>query len=159
MRQHTRAGLLFLIPLLGTIALAPVPDASAEADRRDWTGWIAAMDRALAGGEPQAAAAAWREAYVAAHLSRDWPGMIAVGDAAVRAGRAAGAPEVFTPRARRAYLTALLRARRQASYDGMQAAADAFGRLGDREIERQARSLAVELAGRAETDARRARAH
>jgi hypothetical protein len=41
----------------------------------------------------------------------------------------------------------------------MQAAADAFGRLGDREIERQARSLAVELAGRAETDARRARAH
>jgi hypothetical protein len=113
------------------------------------------MDRALARGDSPAATAAWREAYVAAHVSRDWPGMLAVGDAALRAGRRTGDAELFAPRARRAYLTGLLRARRHASPDGLLAAADAFGRLGDREVERQARSLAAELVIRAEGDARR----
>jgi len=95
------------------------------------------------------------EAYVAAHVSRGWPGMLAVGDAALRAGRATGTPEVFEPRARRAYLTALLRARRQASRDGVLAAGEAFGRLGDRDAERLAKSEAAKLAIRAEADARR----
>lgn len=160
MRHHTRTGSLPLILLLiGIITLPLIPEASAEAGRGDWAARIAEMDRALAQGQTQAATAAWREAYVAAHVSRDWPGMIAAGDAAVRAGRATGTPEVFAPRARRAYLTALLRARRQASRDGVLAAAEAFGRLGDRDVERQARSVAAQLATRAETDARRARAH
>jgi hypothetical protein len=81
--------------------------------------------------------------------------MLAVGDAALRAGRHTGDAALFTPRARRAYLTTLLRARRHASPDGVLAAADAFGRLGDRDIERQARSLAAEMVLRAEGDARR----
>ena len=113
------------------------------------------MDRALAGGDRVAITAAWREAYVAAHASRDWPGMIAVGDAAMRAARATGSADVFEPRARRAYRTALLRAHRQGSRDGMLAAGEAFGRLGDRETERLAKAEAAELAIRAEADARR----
>ena len=160
-RTRTTSLLLFLSLLLlgGVIALPLIPEASADGERADWAARIAEMDRALARGEPQAAIAAWREAYVAAHVSRDWPGMLAVGDAALRAGRATRTPEVFEPRARRAYLTALLRARRQASRDGVLAAAEAFGRLGDRDVERQARSVAAQLATGAETDARRARAH
>jgi hypothetical protein len=155
MSHPTRTKLLLLLLLIGVVALPLIPEASAQVDRVDWAAQIAEMDRALARGETTAATAAWREAYVAAHTSRSWPGMIAVGDAALRAGRVTGTPQVFEPRARRAYLTALLRARRQASHDGVLAAGDGFGRLGDRDAERQARSEAAELTTRTEPDARR----
>jgi hypothetical protein len=155
MRQHTRTTLLLLLLLIGVIALPLIPEASAQADRLDWSARIAEMDRALARGETTAVTAAWREAYVAAHASRGWPGMIAVGDAALRAARATRTPEVFEPRARRAYLTALLRARRQASRDGVLAAGEAFARLGDRDAEQLAKAEAAKLAIRAEADARR----
>ena len=156
-RTRTTSLLLFLFLLLlgGTIALPLIPEASAGADRGDWAARIADMDRALARGETVAATAAWREAYVAAHVSRSWPGMLAVGDAALRAGRATGTPDVFEPRARRAYRTALLRAHRQASREGVLAAGEAFGRLGDRDAERLAQAEAAELAIRAEAAARR----
>jgi len=156
-RTRTTSLLLFLFLLLfgGVIALPLIPEASADGERADWAARIAEMDRALARGETAAAAAAWREAYVAAHVSRGWPGMLAVGDAALRAAGATGTPEIFEPRARRAYLTALLRAHRQASREGVLAAGEAFGRLGDREAERLARAEAAELAVRAEADARR----
>ena len=155
MRHPTRTRLLLLLLLIGIVATPLIPEASAQADRVDWAARIAEVDRLLARGETTAVTAAWREAYVAAHASRSWPGMLAVGDAAVRAGRATGTPEVFEPRARRAYLTALLRARRQGSRDGVLAAADAFGRLGDRDAERVARSEAATLAIRAEHEVRR----
>jgi hypothetical protein len=154
MRHRTRIATLLLL-LIGVAALPLIPPASAQSDRGDWAARIAEMDRALAGGETAAAAAAWREAYVAAHASRGWPGMLAVGDAALRAARATGTPEVFEPRARRAYRTALLRAHRQASRVGLLAAGEAFGRLGDRDVERMARAEAAELAIRAEAAARR----
>ena len=159
MRHRTRTvpflPFLFLLLLGGLSALPLIPEVSADADRGDWAARIAGMDRALALGDTAAASAAWREAYVAAHVSRGWPGMLAVGDAALRAGRATGASDVFEPRARRAYRTALLRAHRQASHDGVLAAGEAFGRLGDRDAERQAKSEAADLAIRAEADARR----
>jgi hypothetical protein len=155
MRHRPRTISILLLLLTGVIALALIPQASADADRGDWAARIAEMDRLLALGETRAATAAWREAYVAAHVSRDWPGMLAVGDAALRAGRATGTSDVFEPRARRAYLTALLRARRQASRDGVLAAGEAFGRLGDRDAERVAKSEAAALTIRAEADARR----
>jgi hypothetical protein len=151
--MRTRSLLLFL--LVGVIVFPLIPEASADAERVDWAARIAEMDRALARGETTAATAAWREAYVAAHLSRGWPGMLAVGDAALRAGRATGTPEIFEPRARRAYLTALLRARRQASREGVLAAGEAFGRLGDRDAERLAKSDAADLTARGEAVARR----
>ena len=158
MRHHAWTTPLALF-LFGTLALSAVPLGPTEAAGVDWGARIAEMDRALAQGDAPAAAAAWREAYVAAHVSRDWPGMLAVGDAALRAGRATGTLEVFRPRARRAYVTALLRARRHGSADGALAAADAFGRLGDRDAERQARAVAAQLVRRAEAAAeRRARA-
>jgi hypothetical protein len=155
MRHRTRTTSLLLLLLVGVIALPLIPEASADAVRTDWASRIAEMDRALARGETAAAIAAWREAYVAAHVSRGWPGMLAVGDAALRAGRATGMPDHFEPRARRAYCTALLRAHRQSSHDGVLAAGEAFGRLGDRDAERLAKAEAADLAIRAEAAARR----
>ena len=146
MRHPTRTTLLLLLLLIGVIALPLIPEASAEADRGDWAARIAEMDRALARGETTAATATWREAYVAAHVSRDWPGMIAVGDAALRAGRATGTPEVFEPRARR-----------HGSVDGVLAAGDAFGRLGDQAVVQQALAVATDLAARSGDDTARRR--
>jgi hypothetical protein len=155
MRYRTRTTSLLLLLLVGVIASPLIPEASADPERADWAARIADVDRALARGETATAAAAWREAYVAAHVSRGWPGMLAVGDAALRVGRASGTPEVFEPRARRAYRTALLRAHRQSSHDGVLAAGEAFGRLGDRDAERLAKAEAADLALRAEAAARR----
>lgn len=152
MRHPMPKRLLLVFALLSAIALPLVPAASAEADRLDWVARIAEMDQALAEGRTPAVAAAWQEAWVAAHTSRAWDAMIAVGDAALRAGRATGTPELFEPRARRAYSTALIRARRQASREGVLAAAAGFGRLGDRDAERRAQSEAAELAIRAHAD-------
>jgi hypothetical protein len=155
MRHRTRTVSLLVFLLLGVVALPLLRSAAAESGRADWASRVAEMDEALARGDGTAAAAAWREAYVAAHVSRSWTGMIAVGDAAVRAGRATGTPQIFQPRARRAYLTALMRARRDASAEGVLAAGSAFGRLGDRDAERQAMNEAARLTIRTEGDARR----
>lgn len=149
-RMPTQVASLFLI---GALALLMSPPAAAATDRTDWAGWVAEMDQALKRGDAPAAHAAWREAYVAAHVGREWPGMIAVGDAAVRLGQATGSPDLCTPRARRAYLTALLRARRHASLDGVLAAGDAFGRLGDQAVVQQALAIATDLARRSGDDA------
>ncbi len=146
---------LFLLLLGGVSAPPLVREAEADVDRGDWAAWIAEMDRALGRRDVKAVTAAWREAYVAAHVTRNWPGMLAVGDAAVRAGRVTGSADVFEPRARRAYRTALLRAHRQGARDGVLAAGEAFGRLGDRDAERLAKAEAAQLATRAEADARR----
>jgi hypothetical protein len=104
-----------------------------------------------------AAQAAWREAYATAHASHGWPGMIVVGDAALRLGRATGTAAVSESRARRVYLTALLRARRERSLDGVLTAGEAFGRLGDRDVVQQAAAIAADLAARSGDDLARRR--
>lgn len=156
MRYRRIGTLSFVVLLIGVVVLPLLPSASAEpGGRTDWAARIQEMDGAVARGDAPAVSATWREAYVAAHVSRTWAGMIAVGDAALRAGRETGTPDVFAPRARRAYLTAFLRARRMASSEGMVAAAEAFARLGDRDAERLARDEAAKLTVPAVSDARR----
>ncbi|HEX5528302.1 MAG TPA: hypothetical protein VFZ82_02010, partial [Methylomirabilota bacterium] len=115
MRHRTQVALLLLFLLATAVALPTIPTASAESAATDWAAQLRAMDEALAQGDARAAQAAWREAYVAAHVGRGWPGMLAVGDAALRLGRHTGSAGLFEGRARRVYLAALLRARRQAS--------------------------------------------
>jgi hypothetical protein len=157
MRHRTQVALLLLFFLAMAIALPSIPAASAGSASTDWAAQLRAMDEALAGGDARAAQAAWREAYAAAHVGRGWPGMLAVGDAALRLGRETGAVAIYEGRARRVYLTALLRARRQASLDGVLAAGEAFGRLGDREVVRQALAVATDLAARSGDDLARRR--
>ena len=148
MKRRMRSSTVFPLLLAGALAWPMIPSASAEPDRGDWSAQIALVDQALQRGDLPAAQAAWREAYVTAHASHGWPGMIAVGDAALRVSRQAGARDVFEPRARRAYLTALLRARRQGSLDGVLAAGEGFGRLGDRSVVQHALDIATDLAAR-----------
>jgi hypothetical protein len=159
MRHRTRVKVapLFLLFLIGALALPMIPPASAEADQTDWAARIMEMDQALKRGDAPAAHAAWREAYVAAHVGRGWPGMVAVGEAALRVGRATGTPDLYEPRARRAYLTALLRARRHGSLDGVLTAGDAFGRLGDQAVVQRALAVATDLAARSGDDTARRR--
>jgi hypothetical protein len=157
MRHRTQVALLLLFLLVTAVALPIIPIASAESAATDWAAHLRAMDEALALGDARAAQAAWREAYAAAHVGRGWPGMLAVGDAALRLGRDTGTYGLYEARARRVYLTALLRARRQASLDGVLAAGEAFGRLGDREVVRQALAVATDLAARSGDDLARRR--
>ena len=150
MKHRTQVALLLLFLLTITVALPTIP--SAEAAGTDWAAEIQAMDAALARGDATTAQAAWREAYAAAHTGRGWPGMVAVGDAAIRLGRATGTVAVAESRARRVYLTALFRARRYDSLDGVLAAGEAFGRLGDREVVKQALAMATDMARRSGDD-------
>jgi hypothetical protein len=150
MKHRTQVALLLLFLLTTAVALPVIP--TAEAAGPDWAAEIQAMDAALARGDAAAAQAAWREAYAAAHVGREWPGMVAVGDAALRLGRATDTGAVAESRARRVYLTALFRARRHGSLDGVLAAGEAFGRLGDREVDQQALAMATEMARRSGDD-------
>jgi hypothetical protein len=148
--------ILFVLVAAMMLPMPMTPTVSAEPERMDWSARIADMDQALRRGDLSATQAAWREAYVAAHVSHGWPAMIAVGDAAMRASGLVGA-QISEAHARRAYLTALLRARRQRSLDGVLAAGDAFGRLGDQAVVKQALSVATDLAERSGDGAARRR--
>lgn len=156
MRPAIQASLFVLLMLVVAVMLPVIPVASADPERMDWAARIAEMDQALKRGDGAAAQFAWREAYVAAHLTRDWPGMLAVGDAAMRAGTVTGT-EIAEARARRAYRTALLRARRHNSLDGVLAAGEAFGRLGDQAVVQLVAKVASELAERSGDGAARGR--
>ena len=155
MRQSKRAALLLLFLLTIAVTLPMIP--TAEAAGPGWAEQLQAMDEALGRGDAVAAQAAWREAYVTAHASHGWPGMMAVGDAALRLGRATGTAVVSESRARRVYLTALFRARRDRSLDGVLAAGEAFGRFGDRDVVQQAAAIAADLAARSGDDLARRR--
>jgi hypothetical protein len=107
--------------------------------------WSVPLDQAeaaLGRGDRLAALRAWSEAQAAAIRSAHWEGMLAVGDASRRFGPDGRA------RARQAYRTALFRARREASLDGLLGAATGFGELGDRDVLAYALRIADREAGR-----------
>ena len=121
---------------------------SAVAPPHAWTAPLDRADAALGRGDAAAAMSAWREAQAAALRSGRWQGMVAVGDASSRLAEAGRDRGDGLARARQAYLTALFRARRERSLDGLLSAAIAFGELGDRDVLAQALRLAELQAGR-----------
>src|SRR5262249_47623275 len=105
-----------------------------------------AVDTELAAGHIDAAVRAWHDAYGAAMASRSWESMIAAGDAFMKIGRAASTPGGAHMNAREAYLTALIRARRDHSAEGALRSAQAFAGLGERVLVEQSLYVAARLA-------------
>ncbi len=104
-------------------------------------------------GEPPAPTAhhsvqALDDAYRVAAAGGDWEALLEVGDAARRVGDVADSPETFDARAREMYRSALARARRQGSLDGVLRVGEALAALGDREGLKESIRTARVLAGR-----------
>ena len=144
------AGVLLLLAAAVTAACGASPDRS---DGAPWIAHIEAMDAALGRGDVGVAVRARHSAHLAALESRRWEGMADVGDASLRLAELPDARGAMVAEARRAYLSALLRARQQRSLDGVLHAAEAFAALGERDAARQALVMASAMSagsGRAE---------
>jgi hypothetical protein len=128
-----------LLAAVVTPACGVAPDRSRDTE---WIAHLQRMDEALARGDVSAAVQARRDAYSAALRSPRWEGMAAVGDASVRLAELPRERAGMLAEARRAYLSALFRARHQRSLDGVLRAAEAFAALGDRDAARHALVMA-----------------
>jgi hypothetical protein len=114
--------------------------------RAPWTAHLGAMDSAIAINNASAAVLSWRHAYAAALDQPGWGGLVEVAGAALRIGAIPGFRKAAESRARESYWTALFRARRQGSLNGVLDAAEAFGALGDRVMVEQCIRIAERLA-------------
>jgi hypothetical protein len=126
--------------------LESVVPAGRVRDDGLWKTHLHVVETELASGHVDVAVRAWHDAYGAALESRGWESMIAVGDAFMKIGHAAGTPNGARMNAREAYLTALIRARRNRSVDGALRSGEAFAGLGDRAIVEQSLYIAAQLA-------------
>ena len=127
-----------------TLARAGGPPAKPDAP---WLAPLGDMDRALASGDLVSATTSRHRANLAALGNRSWEGFLAVGDAALRLGVASGDRRAMELEARRAYLSALSRARAQRSLDGVLRATESFAHLGDRDVVERGLRIAHDLAG------------
>ena len=139
--------LLALMILALAIVEVLVASAPPVVTPSGWATPLGRADDALRDGDVAQALAWWHEARVAALRSGQWEGLIEVGDASRRLAILGGVRREGEARARQAYLTALLRARRDHSVDGVLRAAGAFGELGDHEVTAQAIRIAERQAG------------
>ena len=110
-----------------------------------WTPHLEAMDAAIAANNASAAVLAWRHAYSAALEQPGWRVLAHVAGAAMRIATIPGFRKAAESRARESYWTALFRARRQGSLNGVLDAAEAFGTLGDRVMVEQCIRIAERL--------------
>jgi hypothetical protein len=111
-----------------------------------WAPHLDAMDEAISGANASAAVLAWRHAYSSALDQPGWRGLVEVAGAALRIGAIPGFMKAAESRARESYWTALFRARRQGSLNGVLDAAEAFGALGDQVMVEQCIRIAERLA-------------
>jgi len=152
MRAIGMHGKLLALFLAGGSVLGVVAPGFTRAGDTDelatapWVGAIRAMDEALAKGDVRAAREAREDARLAAVASRRWEGMAVLGDATLRLAQSAGLRPAMEPAARRAYLGALFRARRQASLDGVVRVTEALAALGAHDMARQGVVIATALA-------------
>ncbi|HEU4369880.1 MAG TPA: hypothetical protein VFV05_16780 [Methylomirabilota bacterium] len=114
--------------------------------RAPWTPHLETMDMAIATHSASAAVLAWRNAYSSALDQPGWQGLVEVAGAALRIGAIPGFRKAAESRARESYWTALFRARRQGSLNGVLDAAEAFGALGDGMMVEQCVRIAERLA-------------
>jgi hypothetical protein len=126
--------------------LESVVPAGRRRDDGLWRAYLDLVEKELQHGHVDVAVRVWHDAYGAALASGSWESMIAVGDAFVAIGRASGTPRGARMNAREAYLTALIRARRDRSVDGVLRSAEAFRLLDDRAVGEQCLHIAAQLA-------------
>jgi len=142
---------LVVMASAGIWAAVPRPPAAQVGPERlltPWTAYLDEVEMALAAGDRARAMRAWGDAQAAALASRRWEPLLDVGDASLRVGDGTGSPARARVSARHAYRAALFRARAQRSVDGVLRAADAFARLGDRDVTEGALHAARKLAAR-----------
>jgi hypothetical protein len=111
-----------------------------------WGEHLHAMEVAIAGNNASATVLAWRTAYATALEQPGWRGLVDVADAALRIGTIPGFRRAAESRARESYWTALFRARRQGSLNGVLEIAEAFAGLGDGAMVEQCLRIAERLA-------------
>ena len=160
--QQGPASLNFYDTIVEQVSVEPLTvDPNAAGERRatvgPWTAHLRRVDDALGQQNLRAADLAWRDAYVAALVSRRWDGLVEVGDAYLRIGEVAIGRKAEV-RARSIYLDALFRARQQGSLDGALRVAEAFAVLGDHEVALQGARIAEGLAAKARDPQGRGRA-
>jgi hypothetical protein len=126
--------------------LETIVPGGARRDDRVVRAYLGVVEQELEHGHVDVAVRVWHDAYGAALESRTWESMIAVGDAFMAIGRVAGSVRGARQNAREAYLTALIRARRERSVDGALRAAEAFRRLDDRAVAEHCLRIAGQLA-------------
>jgi hypothetical protein len=125
------------------------PQAATRIGEVPWFQHLQVVESALVRRDLDAAERAWQEAYLSALGSWRWEGMLEVAQAYLRIGRAAGRTQASVARARNLYLAAFFRAREQRSLDGALRTAEAFARLGDRDMVEQCLRIAEALAAEA----------
>jgi hypothetical protein len=146
------------ISIILAVAVAMIAAGAAILDHRSsgapieprmtWEQHVERVDAALASHDLRTARELVRDAYAAAVTSGRWEPLLHVGDAQWRVEQASGFATLGKASARENFLFALFRARDQRSLDGVLQAADAFSRLGDASVVRQALVVARDLAGR-----------
>jgi hypothetical protein len=139
---------IILLFLVGSRMGRQPPDLDRQTEEPQWRASLRTMNEALRQKNPRAAEMAWRDAYGAALASRDWEPMLEAGAAYLRIAEVAGTPAARYPKARTAFLAAFYRARQQDSLKGVLRAAEAFARLGDREVAAQCLTVAEGMAAR-----------
>ncbi len=132
---------LLLAALLVLLAIAEAIGAEAP-----WADYLIAAREAVAAKDARGATWALGQAHNAALGSRRWDGLLTVADATVNAGRALSLEPRLVPQARRAYMTALFRAREAHAVDGVLRACYGFAGLGDRPVVEQCVHVAEQLA-------------
>ena len=133
-----------VLPLRERAALRGLPAGLATDPL--WRAHLDVVEEELEHGRVDAAVRVWRDAYGAALESGNWESMIAVGDAFMAIGRASGTVRGARMNARDAYLTAVLRARRDRSVDGALRSAQAFWEIDDHAVAEQCLRIAAQLA-------------
>src|SRR5262245_18878920 len=98
-----------------------------------WRAYLEVFETERAQGHLAGAIRVLYDAYAAALESHQWESVIAVGDAFMAIGRAPGSAAGARRNARQAYLTALIRARRERSVEGALRTATAFEDPADRD--------------------------
>jgi len=147
-RQTTGLGQVLFSGMLivAAVVAAGCGARSSDRDAELSLQYIQAMDDALARGDENAAEMARQAAYLAALGSLRWEAMADVGDAFVRFTQSTGVEPTLRPEARRVYLVALYRARRQGVLEGVLRVSETLAALGDREDARVGLSMAASMA-------------